>query len=93
MKGEDIAMEEKLIGYVSDYFRNISVAAVEITSGIVSVGDTIHFKGHTTDFKLQVNSMQIEHESVTEAKQGDSIGLKVSEKVRKGDKVYKIIEE
>ncbi|HEX9665472.1 MAG TPA: EF-Tu/IF-2/RF-3 family GTPase [Thermodesulfobacteriota bacterium] len=86
-------MEEKLIGYVSDYFRNISVAAVEITSGIVSVGDTIHFKGHTTDFKLQVNSMQIEHESVTEAKQGDSIGLKVSEKVRKGDKVYKIIEE
>jgi putative protease len=93
MKGEDIAMEEELIGYVSDYFRNISVAAVEITSGIVSVGDTIHFKGHTTDFKLQVNSMQIEHESVTEAKQGDSIGLKVSEKVRKGDKVYKIIEE
>lgn len=85
-------MEEKLIGYVSDYFRNISVAAVEITSGIVSVGDTIHFKGHTTDFKSQVNSMQIEHESVTEAKQGDSIGLKVSEKVRKGDKVYKIIE-
>jgi putative protease len=92
MKGEGIAMEEKLIGYVSDYFRNISVAAVEITSGIVSVGDTIHFKGHTTDFKSQVNSMQIEHESVTEAKQGDSIGLKVSEKVRKGDKVYKIIE-
>jgi len=86
-------MEEKEIGYVSDYFRNISVAAVEITSGIVSVGDTIHFKGHTTDFKSQVNSMQIEHGFVTEAKQGDSIGVKVSEKVRKGDKVYKIIEE
>jgi translation elongation factor EF-1alpha len=86
-------MEEKEIGYVSDYFRKISVAAVEITSGPVSVGDTIHFKGHTTDFKLEVNSMQIEHESVTEAKQGDSIGVKVSEKVRKGDKVYKIIED
>jgi translation elongation factor EF-1alpha len=90
-EGEGIAMEENEIGYVSDYFRKISVAAVEITSGTVSVGDTIRFKGHTTDFKSIVDSMQIEHESVTEAKQGDSIGVKVSEKVRKGDKVYKIV--
>lgn len=86
-------MEEKEIGYVSNYFRKLSVASVEITSGGVSVGDALHFKGHTTDFKLLVGSMQIEHESVTEVKQGDSIGLKVSEKVRKGDKVYKIIED
>ena len=83
-------MEEE-IGYVSDYFRKISVAAVEITSGMVSVGDTIRFRGHTTDYKSKVDSMQIEHESVTEAKEGDSIGLKISERVRKGDKVYKII--
>lgn len=86
-------MEEKEIGYVSNYFRKLSVAYVEITSGGVSVGDTLHFKGYTTDFKLVVSSMQIEHESVTEVKQGDNIGLKVSEKVRKGDKVYKIIED
>ena len=86
-------MEEKEIGYVSNYFRKLSVASVEITSGGVSVGDTLHFKGHTTDFKLVVSSMQIEHKSVTEVKQGDYIGLKVSEKVRKGDKVYKIIED
>jgi putative protease len=86
-------MEENEIGYVSDYFRKISVAAVEITSGMVSVGDTIRFKGHTTDFKSTVDSIQIEHETVTEAKQGDSIGVKVSEKVRKGDKVYKVSEE
>jgi len=86
-------MEEKEIGYVSNYFKKLSVASVEITSGGVSVGDTLHFKGHTTDFELVVSSMQIEHESVTEVKQGDGIGLKVSEKVRKGDKVYKIIEE
>lgn len=66
---------------------------MEITSGIVSVGDTIRFKGRTTDFKSKVDSMEKEHESVTEAKQGDSIGVKVSEKVRKGDKVYKVIEE
>ena len=86
-------MEEKEIGYVSNYFRKLSVASVEITSGGVSVGDTLHFKGHTTDFELVVSSMQIEHESVTEVRQGDSMGLKVSEKVRKGDKVYKIIED
>ena len=86
-------MEEKEIGYVSNYFKKLSVASVEITSGGASVGDTLHFKGHTTDFKLVVSSMQIEHESVTEVKQGDNIGLKVSEKVRKGDKVYKIIED
>ena len=86
-------MEEKEIGYVSNYFKKLSVASVEITSGGVSVGDTLHFKGHTTDFELVVSSMQIEHESVTEVKQGDSIGLKISEKVRKGDKVYKIIED
>lgn len=84
-------MEDKEIGYVSNYYRKLSVASVEITSGGVSVGDTVRFKGHTTDFKLVVSSMQIEHEPVTEVKQGDSIGLKISEKVRKGDKVYKLI--
>jgi translation elongation factor EF-1alpha len=82
---------EKEIGYVSNYFSKISVAAVEITDGTVAVGETLHFKGHSTDFKSQVVSMQMEHESITEAKQGDSIGLKLSEKVRKKDKVYKII--
>lgn len=84
-------MEEK-IGYVSNFFGKISVAAVEITDGTVSVGETLHFKGHSTDFTSKVVSMEIEHEPVTEAKQGDSIGLKVSEKVRKKAKVYKIIE-
>jgi putative protease len=86
-----VTMEEK-IGYVSNFFGKISVAAVEITDGTVSVGETLHFKGHSTDFTSKVVSMEIEHEPVTEAKQGDSIGLKVSEKVRKKAKVYKIIE-
>jgi putative protease len=84
-------MEEKKIGFVSNYFSKISVAAVEITEGTVSVGDTLHFFGHTTNFKSTVHSMQIEHKSVTEAKKGDSVGIKVSEKVREGDKVYKIV--
>jgi len=86
-------MEEKKIGFISNYFSKISVAAVEITDGTVSVGDTLHFLGHTTDFESRVHSMQIEHKSVTEAKKGDSVGIKVSEKVREKDKVYKIIAE
>jgi len=84
-------MEKQEIGYVSNYYKNISVAAVEITNGSVSVGDTLHFLGRTTDFELTVDSLQIEHESVTEAKKGDGIGLKIPAKVRKKDKVYKIV--
>jgi len=84
-------MEEQKIGLVSNYFSKISVAAVEITDGIVSVGDRLHFLGHTTDFESTVQSLQIEHKSVTEGKKGDSVGIKVSEKVREGDKVYKVV--
>jgi len=91
LNSEGLAMKEEKIGFVSNYFGKISVAAVDITDGTVSVGDTLHFLGHTTDFESTVNSMQIEHKSVAEAKKGDSIGIKVSEKVREGDKVYKIV--
>jgi len=86
-------MKEKEIGYVANYFSKLSVAAIEITNGKVAVGDTLHFKGHTTDFKSKVDSIQIEHESIIEAKKGDSIGIKVSGKARKMDKVYKLIED
>lgn len=84
-------MGEERIGFVSNYFSKIAVAAVEITDGTVSAGDTLHFVGHTTDFECTVQSMQIEHSSVTEAKKGESIGVKVPEKTRKGDRVYKRI--
>ena len=83
-------MDEEKIGYISNYFSKISVAAVEITDGTVSVGDTLHYLGHTTDFESTVRSMQIEHNSITEAKKGDSVGVKVPERVREGDKVYKV---
>jgi translation elongation factor EF-1alpha len=83
-------MEKKEIGYVSNYYSKISVAAVEITNGTVSVGDALRFLGNTTDHEITVDSMQIDHVSVTEAKKGDSIGLKVSARVRRGDKVYKV---
>lgn len=86
-------MSEKEIGYVSNYFSELSVSSVEITNGTVSLGDTLHFKGRTTDFISKVGSMQIDHEPITVAKKGDSIGVKVSEKVRKHDRVYKVTED
>lgn len=86
-------MEREKIGIVSNYFAKISVAAVEITGGTVSVGDTLHFYGHTTDFESIVLSMQMEHKPITDAKKGDSVGIKVPEKVRERDRVYKIVAE
>jgi len=86
-------MERKKIGIVSNYFAKISVAAVEITDGTVSVGDTLHFYGHTTDFQSTVVSIQMEHKPVTDAKKGESVGIKVPERVRERDRVYKIVAE
>ena len=63
-----------------------------MTKGSLETGDTVHFKGHTTDFTTTVKSMQIEHEQVEKVKKNDSLGIKVSEKVRKTDKVYKVID-
>jgi translation initiation factor IF-2 len=85
-------MPEEEIGKISDYFRKIGVAAIEITQGTLSVGDTIRIKGHTTDFTQVVESMQIEHQNVQTAKAGDSIGIKVKDHVRDHDEVYKVTE-
>jgi putative protease len=84
-------MDKKEIGFVSNYFSRISVAAIEITNDTVSVGDNLHISGNTTDCEFTVDSMQIDHNSVTEAKKGDDVGLMVPEKVRKRDRVYKIV--
>lgn len=84
-------MLEEQIGYVSNFYKNISVAAIEIINRSVSLGDKLHFRGHTTDFELIVDSMQVDHKAVTEAKKGNSIGLKVPARVRRHDKVYKVI--
>jgi translation elongation factor EF-1alpha len=82
------APEEKPIGQVTHYFGKIGVMAVDL-SDTLSVGEQIHVKGHTTDLVLTVDSMQIEHESVSQAGPGDSIGIKVADKVRPGDTVYR----
>ena len=78
-----------MVGTVSDFFARPVVAGIELTAAL-KVGDKIHIKGHTTDLELNVDSMQIDNVQVTEAKAGDSIGIKVSERVRSGDKVYKV---
>ena len=82
-------MAESEIGKVSDFFARPVVAAIELTAGL-KVGDKIHIKGHTTDLELNVGSMQINNVPVQEAKAGDSVGVKLGERVRKGDTVYKI---
>ncbi|KPK95733.1 translation elongation factor-like protein [bacterium SM23_31] len=84
-------MNEQLIGEISHYWGNIEVAGIEITDGELRVGDEIHIKGITTDFTQKVDSMQIEMKNIEKAQKGDSIGLKVAEKVRENDKVYKVI--
>jgi putative protease len=84
-------MSEEVIGTVSDFFAHPVVAAIELTASL-KLGDKIRIKGHTTDLELTVDSMQIENQPVQEAKAGDSIGVKVSERVRDGDTVYKIVE-
>ena len=82
-------MAEEIVGTVSDFFAHPVVAGIELTAGL-SVGDKIRIKGHTTDLEMTVESMQVDNASVTEAKAGDSIGVKVSERVRGGDTVYKV---
>lgn len=83
--------EEKLVGRITHYFTRISVAVVEL-SDTLRVGDEIIIKGATTNLRQKVESMQIMHEPVTEAKAGQSVGLKVVDRVREGDKVYKVVE-
>jgi putative protease len=82
---------EKEIGKVSHFFGRIGVAAIEITSDGLAVGETIHIKGATTDFTETIASMQIQNQNVQSAKPGDSVGIKVSQRVREGDIVYKVL--
>ncbi|UCG53827.1 MAG: translation elongation factor-like protein [Candidatus Latescibacterota bacterium] len=80
------------IGHVSHYFGKIQVAAIELTDGDLSVGDTIHIKGHTSDFTQQIDSMQIDKVEVTHAEKGKSVGIRVAEHARVGDEVFRVEE-
>jgi len=82
-------MPEVEIGKVSDFFARPVVAGIGLTATL-KVGDTIHIKGHTTDMELAVDSMQINNVNVEQAKAGDNVGIKVDDRVRRGDTVYKV---
>ena len=84
-------MPEEVIGEVSDFFARPVVAGIELTAPL-KLGDKIHIKGHTTELEFTVDSMQINNVNVQEAKAGDAIGVKVSDRVRRGDTVYKVID-
>ena len=81
--------EEEEIGRVTDYFAKIGVAGIDLT-GKLRAGETIHIRGHTTDLEQVVESMQVEHDQVEEAGAGDRIGIKVSDRCRNGDRVYRV---
>lgn len=85
-------MAEEEIGKVTHYFSKAGVAAIQITQGTLAVGDTIHIKGHTSDFTQKVESMEIDRKPVGQATVGQSIGTKVSQHAREHDVVYKVVE-
>jgi len=87
---EEPEMAEEEIGKVTHYFGKIQVAAIEITSGALSVGDTIHVKGHTSDFTQTVDSMELDGKSVDQATPGQAVGIKVVQHARQHDTVYKV---
>ena len=85
-------MAEIKVGVVRNYFAKPSVAAIEVTEGELQVGDLIWFKGHTTDFKQEVKSIQEEKQTIDKAMKGQLIGVQVKERVRENDLVYKVTE-
>ena len=82
--------EKKLVGKIAHFYGKISVAVIELTDKL-TVGDDISIEGPTTNFTQKIDSMQIEHKNIKEAKKGDSIGLKVLNPVKENDSVYKLM--
>ena len=85
-------MAEVEIGKVVHYFSKAGVAAIQVTQDVLRVGDTIHVKGHTSDFTQKIDSMQVDNQSVSEATTGQTIGLRVKDHAREHDLVYKTVE-
>jgi translation elongation factor EF-Tu-like GTPase len=85
-------MSENQIGVVVNYYSKLGVAAVKVIRGDISKGDLLKYKGHTTDFTEAVTSMEIEKQPVEKVQEGDLVGVKVSQRVREKDKVYRVVE-
>lgn len=91
MEKEDKTQSEEEIGKVKHFFSKVSAAGIEITSGSLSIGETIHIKGHTTDLTQTIGSMQVDNEPVDTAKTGDLVGIRMDDMVRENDIVYKVL--
>ncbi|UCD99049.1 MAG: hypothetical protein JSV42_19275 [Chloroflexota bacterium] len=85
-------MSGKLVGEVNHFYNRIGVAVIDLLDNL-KIGDHVHFLGRSTDFQQVVESMQIEHQPITEAGKGQEIAVKVERRVRNHDKVYKITGE
>jgi translation elongation factor EF-Tu-like GTPase len=82
---------EERVGIVTHYFTHLSVAIVQLDSGMLREGDVVHIKGHTSDFKQRIESMEVEHVHVSEVLAGQSFGLRVKEHAREHDVIYKVL--
>lgn len=91
VKGPTVPPGEQPIGHVTHYYSRLRVAVVKLDRGPLQVGDVIHVKGHTSDFRQVVESMQIEHQPIAKAVPGDDFGLKVSDHAREHDVVYRVL--
>ena len=85
-------MAEEEVGVIVKFFAKPSVAALKITSGSVKTGDLLKYVGHTTDFTEAVGTMEVDNQAVDEVKAGDLVGIKVKERVRENDKVFKVVD-
>ncbi len=83
-------MPEEQVALVIKFFSKPGVAAIEVTNGSIKVGDLLRYKGHTTDFTEEIGSMEMDNQPLEEAKVGDLIGIKVKERVRENDQVFKV---
>jgi translation initiation factor IF-2 len=86
------AMAEEEVGVIVKFFAKPGVAAIKVTNGSIRKGDLLKYKGHTTDFTEEIKSMEMDNQPIDEAKVGDEIGIKVGERVREKDVVYKVVD-
>ena len=87
---EEPASQEAAIGVITHYYSHIGVAVAQLNNGVLKIGDTIHVKGHSTDFTQTVDSMEYEHQHIDQAGAGQNIGLKVIDHAREHDIVYRV---
>ena len=82
-----VGIGEAVVGRIVHYYPRINVGIVELTNGVINVGDLIHVHGKRTDFVQPIDSLQIDHQNVSHADKGRSVGIKVKGRVRQHDEV------